>query len=116
MNKNVAHFIIWSEKYMEHIVELSSSNWILWYKYVPGPIFHRKWYLCHSKNIPTQLREVILNRGGAAYYNHGDIVMVKYGGNKDSSRGQPKISYVLSTGHSAGLGNTTKKERDGNIV
>ena len=51
------------------------------------------------KNFPAQLREGILNRGGAAYYNHGDIHMAKYRGNTDSSRGQPKIVYILSTGH-----------------
>ena len=33
-------------------------------------------------NFPTQLREVTLSRTGAAYYNHGDIVMIKYRGKK----------------------------------
>ena len=65
----------------------------------------------NMKNFPTQVREVILNRGGAAYYYHGHTV-VKYRGKKDSSRGQPKIIYVLSTEHPAAMGNTTKKDVD----
>ena len=69
-----------------------------------------------EKNFPTQLREVVLNKGEAAYYNHGDIVRSKYRENKDSSRGHPKIVYVCSTGHSAAMGNTTKKDRDENII
>ena len=44
----------------------------------------------NMKNFPTQPREVSLNRGGAVYYNHGDIVVVKYRRNKDSSRDSPR--------------------------
>ena len=57
-----------------------------------------------------------LNSGDAPYYNHGDIVIVKYRGSKDSSRGQHRIVYVLSTGHSAAMEDITKKDRDGNII
>ena len=70
----------------------------------------------NRKKFPTQIKEVVLNRGGAAYYNYSDIVMVKYRGSKDSFRGQPKIVYVLNTGHSAAMENTIKTDRVGNIV
>ena len=57
-----------------------------------------------------------MSTGGAAYYNHGDTVVVEYRGNKHSSREQPKIVYALCAGHSAAVGNTTKKGRDGNTI
>ena len=41
----------------------------------------------NRKNFPAQLSYVVLNRGGAAYYNHSDISMAKYRRNKDSYRG-----------------------------
>ena len=42
------------------------------------------------------------------------IKIVSY--DKDKATGKPKIIYVLGTVHSVAMGNTSKKDRDGNIV
>ena len=70
----------------------------------------------NRKNFPTQLREVSLNRGGATYYNHGDIAVVKIQRKQKQFNWTAPDVYVLSAGHSAAMGNTTKKDRDGNII
>ena len=64
----------------------------------------------------VQLKELNLEKGEAAHYQHEGIVVTKYRAHKDKATGKPKIVYVLSTAHSVAMGNTSKRDRDGNIV
>ena len=66
----------------------------------------------NRKQFPVQLKELNLEKE-AAHYQHE---VTKYRAHKDKATGKPKIVNVLSTAHSVAMGNTSKRDRDGNIV
>ena len=70
----------------------------------------------NRKQFLGELKRIALNKGESAYYQHDDIVVIKYRSLKDSLSGKPKILHVLSTAHKAAQGNTNKRDRDGNII
>ena len=47
-----------------------------------------------------ELKNTILQKGEAAFYQHDSIVIMKYRPKRNSSRGQPKVVYVLSMSQS----------------
>ena len=70
----------------------------------------------NRKQFPVQLKELILEKGEAAHFQHEGIVVTKYRALQDKARGNPKVVHVLSTAHAVRMGNTSKRDRDGNIV
>ena len=70
----------------------------------------------NRKKFPDELKVLNLERGQAAFYQSNDIVIAKYRSNKDRAAGKPKCVNILSTGHGAAMGNTAKRDRDGNII
>ena len=67
-------------------------------------------------HFPTKLKSLCLEKGSAAYYQHDGLVIMKYRAKKDISRGRPKIVHVLSTAHPPSMGQTRKRDKDGNVV
>ena len=70
----------------------------------------------HRKHFPTELKRVILDKGELAYFNHDKIVIMKYRAHRNTSSGKPKTVHLLTTSHRPAQGNTTKHDRDGNII
>ena len=62
----------------------------------------------NRKHFPTVLKGIQLNKGESAYFQHEDLVVLKFRSHKKSSSGKPKIVYLLTTAHKPALGNTTK--------
>ena len=69
-----------------------------------------------GKQFPLELKNTILQKGEAAFYQHDSIVIVKYRAKRDSARGQPKVVYVLSMSHGAAMKNTNRVDTDGNVI
>ena len=59
----------------------------------------------NTKEFPLDLRNTILQKEEAAFYQHNSIVIVKYSTKWDSPGGKPKMVYVLSTSHEAAMKN-----------
>ena len=78
--------------------------------YVTGTI--RK----HRKHFPVEMKALRLDKGYAAFYQHEDMVVVKYRAKKDRSNGKPEEVYVLSTACPPVMGHTNKRDKDGNII
>ena len=70
----------------------------------------------NRKQFPLELKNTILQKGEAAFYQHDSIVIVKYRAKRDSARGQPKVVYVLSMSHGAAMKNTNRVDKDGNVI
>ena len=70
----------------------------------------------NRKHFWTKLKSLILDKGAAAFYEHDGLVIAKYRVRKDKSIGKPKIAHVLSTVHTPAMGNTSKKDKERNIV
>ena len=78
--------------------------------YVTGTIRENR------KQFPSELKRIALNKGASAYFQHDDMIVMKYRSLQDSSTGKSKVVYLLSTAHKPTEGNTNKRDRDGNIV
>ena len=78
--------------------------------YVTGTIRENR------KQFPGDLKQVVLEKGEAAFYQHADKIITKYRGVKDSSSKKPKFVYVLSTTNGTSDGVTNRRDRDGNII
>ena len=70
----------------------------------------------NRKHFPNELKAVQLGKGEAAYYQSDGIVIAKFRAHKDKAVGKSKILHILSTAHGAEMGNTSKRDRDGNII
>ena len=70
----------------------------------------------NRKHFPNELKAVQLGKGEAAYYQSDGIVIAKFRAHKDKAVGKPKTVHILSTAHGAEMGNTSKRDRDGNII
>ena len=70
----------------------------------------------NRKHFPTELKSLALEKGTAAFYQHDGLMITKYRAQKDRAGGKPKTVNVLSTAHTSAMGNTNKRDRDGNIV
>ena len=70
----------------------------------------------NRKQFPLKLKNTILQKGEAAFYQHDSIVIVKYRAKRDSARGQPKVVFVLSTSYGAAMKNTNRVDTDGNVI
>ena len=68
------------------------------------------------KQFPVELKTLGLEKGEAAFYQRTGIVIVKYRARKDKANGKPKVVYVLSTAHAPVMGNTNRRDRDGNVI
>ena len=66
--------------------------------------------------IPLELKNTILQKGEAAFYQHDSIVILKYRAKRDSARWQPKVVYALSMSHGADMKNTKRVDTDGNVI
>ena len=75
-----------------------------------------RYYRENRKQFPVQLKELNLEKGEAAHYQHEGILVTKYRAHKDKATGKPQIVYVLSTAHSVAIGNTSKRDTDGHVV
>ena len=70
----------------------------------------------NRKHFPTELKSLALDKGAAAFYQHDGLMIAKYRALKDRASGKPKVVCVLSTAHTPAMGNTNKRDREGNIV
>ena len=70
----------------------------------------------NRKQFPLELKNIILQKGEEALYQHDSIVIVKYRAKRDSARGQPKVLYVRSMSHGAAMKNTNRVDTDGNVI
>ena len=70
----------------------------------------------NRKQFSPELKNTILHKGEAAFYQHDSIVIVKYRAKMDSARGQPQVVYVLSMSHGAAMKNTNRVDTDGNVI
>ena len=70
----------------------------------------------NRKQFPLGLKNKILQKGEAAFYQYDSIVIVKYRAKRDSARGQPKVVYVLSMSHGAAMKNANRVDTDGNVI
>ena len=70
----------------------------------------------NRKQFPGELKRIALNKGESAFFQHDDIVIMKYRSLKNSSSGKPKVVHLLSTAHRPAQGNTNKRDRDGKII
>ena len=70
----------------------------------------------NRKNFPTNLKSLNLYKGAAAFYEHDDLLIAKYRARKDKSTGKLMIVHVLCTAHTPAMGNTSKKDKEGNIL
>ena len=70
----------------------------------------------NRKQFPGELKRIALNKGESAFFQHDDIVIMKYRSLKNSSSGKPKVVHLLSTAHRPAQRNTNKRDRDGNII
>ena len=61
----------------------------------------------NRKQFPGELKRIALNKGESAFFQHDDIVIMKYRSLKNSSSGKPKVVHLLSTAHRPAQGNTT---------
>ena len=68
------------------------------------------------KHFPLELRRVTLNRGGSAYFEHDDIIVMKFRAHQDRSSGKARVVYLLTTAHKPLQVNTSKSDRDGDII
>ena len=68
------------------------------------------------KHFKTELKSPCLEKGSAAFYQHDGLVITKYRAKKDRSSGRPQIVHVLSTAHPPSMGQTRKRDKDGNVV
>ena len=68
------------------------------------------------KKFPTELKQVNVEKGEAVFYQSNDIVVGKYRSHKDKASGKPKLVNILSTAHGVEMANTTRRDRDGNII
>ena len=68
----------------------------------------------NRKHFPTELKSLAL--GAAAFYQHDGLMIAKYRALKDRASRKPKVVCVLSTAHTPAMGNTNKRDREGNIV
>ena len=62
----------------------------------------------NRKHFLTVLKGIQLNKEESAYFQHEDLVILKFRSHKNSSSGKPKIVHLLTTAHKPALGNTTK--------
>ena len=69
-----------------------------------------------EKQFPLELKNTILQKGEAAFYQHDSIVIRKYRAKGAGARGQPKMVYVLSTSHRASMKNANRVDADGNAI
>ena len=70
----------------------------------------------NTKQFPLEIKKASLQKEDAAFYQHDGKVIVKYRAKRDSSRGQPKVVYVLSTSHGAAMKNTNRVDTDCNAI
>ena len=70
----------------------------------------------NRKQFPPELKKTGLQKGEASFYQHDTIVIVRYRAKRDSSRGHPKVVYVLSTSHRAAMKNTNRVDTEGNVI
>ena len=70
----------------------------------------------NRKQLPLDLKNTGLQMGEAAFYQHVSIVIVKYRAKWNSTRGQPKVVYVLSTSPGAAMKNTNRVATDSNTI
>ena len=64
----------------------------------------------------VELKAIQLGKGEAAFYQPNGIVITKYRSMQDKSTGKPKMVYALSTAFAPGMGNTNRRDRDGNVI
>ena len=57
-----------------------------------------------------------MQKGLAVFKEHKNMLAMKYRVAKDKTAGKPKIVHVILTKHSARMVNTSKVNRQGNIV
>ena len=69
-----------------------------------------------SEHFPVEMKELRLEKGDAAFYQHEDVVVAKYRAKKDRTNGKQKEVYALSTAHAPAMGHTVKRDKDGNII
>ena len=70
----------------------------------------------NRKMFPIELKNTALEKGETAFYRHDSIVIAKYRSKRDTARKQPKVVYVLTTLHGANIRNTSRRDRDGNVI
>ena len=70
----------------------------------------------NRKHFPTKWKSLNVDKGAGAFNEHDGLVIVKYRAMKDTSTGKPKIVHVLSTAHTPAVGNSSKKDKEGNLV
>ena len=67
--------------------------------------------------FPTDfVKDSDIPRGSAVFKCHENTLAIKYRAAKNKSDGKPKDVHLLSTKHNAGMKNTFKTDRDGNII
>ena len=66
------------------------------------------------KHFLPELKRVTLNRGGSAYFEHDDIIVMRCRAHKSS--GNANIVHLLTTAHKPLQTNSSKSDRDGNII
>ena len=92
-----------------YYTSLPLAKYLLQKAHVTGTIKGRK-------KFPTELKQVNVEKGEAVFYQSNDIVVGKYRSHKDKASGKPKLVNILSTAHGAKMGNTIRRDRDGNII
>ena len=70
----------------------------------------------NRKNFPQELKAINLQKQEAAFYESNGVVVLKFRAKKDKARGKPKIVNVLTTAFSPAMGNTNRRDRDGNTI
>ena len=85
--------------------------------YFSGDVTFVTWTIRENRqNFPVQLREVVLKKGWATFYEHKDIIITKYNEINDSCKEKAKVTYILNTAHGTVLGDTNRWEGDGNVI
>ena len=78
--------------------------------YVTGTIRENR------RHFPLDLKRIALDKGSSAFFEHNELVVVKFRAHKDSSSGKAKVVYLLSSSHRPELRNTARRDRDGNVI
>ena len=68
------------------------------------------------KHFPLELKRVTLYRGGSAYLEHDDMIVMKFRAHQDRSSGKAKVVHLLMTAHKPLQANTSKSNRSRNII
>ena len=78
--------------------------------YVTGKITETRKY------FPPELKRVTLNTGDLAYFKHDGIIVMMFRAYQDRSSGKANVVHLLTTAHKPLQANTSKSDRDMNII